>query len=316
MRDGDPDEIDRPDGPRLSPAVLAARWGRSPESSIDGLPGTGLSAALWRGDGPDEMTGFADPRTHVVCLIRAAARVELRLGGRRAFDGRVRAGSCQIVVAGETPWARLSSPWEMLHLYMPHAALTAMLDRMDGTGGIGSPGGLHLIDPLYTPDPVLDRLGQDILSCMAPDGAVGPFDRLYADTVAQTLGVQLLRRHSSVALPAPRSRGGLAPWQIRRITDYLMAHIAEDVALETLCGLVGLSGTHLCTAFRQSTGLPPHQWQIQRRIDRAKDLLRDPALSITEVSLRVGYANSGHFATLFRKVTGTTPRNYRRHAAG
>ncbi|MGC5083460.1 helix-turn-helix domain-containing protein, partial [Escherichia coli] len=83
----------------------------------------------------------------------------------------------------------------------------------------------------------------------------------------------------------------------KRITTKLREGIDRDVGLSELAELVGLSETYLCTAFRNASGLPPHQWQKQARVERAKELLASSALSVTEVALEVGYSNPGHFAT-------------------
>jgi AraC-like DNA-binding protein len=85
-----------------------------------------------------------------------------------------------------------------------------------------------------------------------------------------------------------------------------------SLSLETLARMVGLGPAHFCTAFRQSTGLPPRRWQLRLRTERAKTLLADPWLSLTEIALACGYASSSHFATSFRRATGVSPSMYRR----
>jgi len=79
-----------------------------------------------------------------------------------------------------------------------------------------------------------------------------------------------------------------------------------------LATLVGLSRFHFCTAFRMATGHTPHEWLTVQRIQRAKALLRDPTLSITEIALTVGYQTSSAFAATFRKIAGVTPTEFRR----
>jgi len=107
------------------------------------------------------------------------------------------------------------------------------------------------------------------------------------------------------------AKGGLAPWQARRVVEYLMQHLAEDVSLEDLAAITGLSRFHLCRAFKQTTGLPPHRWQIARRVERAQQMLSDRDFGIAEIALAVGFANQTHLSRAFRQATGMSPRRWR-----
>ena len=133
---------------------------------------------------------------------------------------------------------------------------------------------------------------------------------LVADTAWNSVAALLLQA-SGQTLP-PIKRGGLAGWQLRRITEYIQDRVSEDVSLNDLADLVGLSPRHLCTAFRESTGLPPHRWQVERRIERAEAMLGDATTAITEVALACGFGTPSHFATVFRRATGRTPSDWRR----
>jgi AraC family transcriptional regulator len=105
-------------------------------------------------------------------------------------------------------------------------------------------------------------------------------------------------------------KGGLAAWQEREALTYIEDRLAEPITLEVFAELVGLSTYHFCRAFKRS--IPPHRYHTRRRIERAKELLGKPSLSITQVGLFVGFSTPSAFATTFRKVTGLTPSAYRR----
>jgi AraC family transcriptional regulator len=107
-------------------------------------------------------------------------------------------------------------------------------------------------------------------------------------------------------------RGGLAPWQVRRVTDYLEANLARDVALDELAALVGLSEYHFCTAFRRSAGLPPHCWLTARRMEKAKALMAEGRDGLTEIALAVGCGSQSAFGAAFRRTVGVTPTAWRR----
>lgn len=111
-------------------------------------------------------------------------------------------------------------------------------------------------------------------------------------------------------------RGGLTPVQLRRVLDHIEADLGEDTSLRRLAELVRLSPHHFARAFKQSTGLAPHRYVLQRRIARAKEMLSDRQLSLAELGQSLGFASQAHFTTTFRAETGTTPGAYRMRAAG
>lgn len=108
------------------------------------------------------------------------------------------------------------------------------------------------------------------------------------------------------------SRGGLSGWQRNKVVDFIEDHLNEVVRLATLAALVSLSPYHFARAFKQSFGLPPHRYHLSRRIERAKALLAEPQRSVTEIALVLGFAETSAFSATFRKVTGASPRDWRR----
>jgi len=140
-----------------------------------------------------------------------------------------------------------------------------------------------------------------------------------ADRYSEALGVvvahELLRMHGHVRRHGPPARGSLAVWRQRIVAAYIEEHLAEPIALAALAKLVHLSSYYFCRAFKQSFGISPHRYHIKRRIERAKTLLADPASSVTDIALQLGFSETGSFSAAFRHTTGTTPTEYRRALA-
>ena len=107
-------------------------------------------------------------------------------------------------------------------------------------------------------------------------------------------------------------RGGLAPWQLRRVTHYMTEHVADSVPLEDLAAQTGLSASQFRRAFKVSTGISPHRWQTQLRILEAQELLREGNLSLADVSLAAGFAEQSHFSRVFKDVAGVSPGAWQR----
>jgi AraC-like DNA-binding protein len=101
--------------------------------------------------------------------------------------------------------------------------------------------------------------------------------------------------------------GGLAPGITRRISEYIDSHLGENISLEAMAEMAGLSVYHFSRAFRQSIGVAPHGYLLQRRIEHAAHLLSRTELPLSEIALAVGFSDHSHFARRFRRLTGTTP---------
>jgi len=99
------------------------------------------------------------------------------------------------------------------------------------------------------------------------------------------------------------------------LTQYIEEHLADEISLSSLARLVQLSPFHFSRAFKDSFGMPPHRYLTSRRIERAKALLAERKLSVTEIGLGVGFSETSSFTSAFRKLTGETPTEYRRSLA-
>jgi AraC family transcriptional regulator len=138
---------------------------------------------------------------------------------------------------------------------------------------------------------------------------------LYLEALASVLAHELSRSSQELAWARGASRGGLATWQKRAVTAYIEEHLNERISLVTLARLARLSQHHFCRAFKQSFGIPPLGYHLQRRIEHGKVLLSDRANSITDVALILGYAFTSSFTLSFHKITGHTPSEFRRNVS-
>src|SRR6202047_1502076 len=117
----------------------------------------------------------------------------------------------------------------------------------------------------------------------------GSIPRQYAEALGIVLTHELVRINSGAAPREPVNRGGLAPWQQKRVAAYIEEHVANDIPLAPLAELVQLSPYHFCRSFKTSFGIPPHRYHANRRIKRAKQLLANRELSVTTIALDVGF---------------------------
>jgi AraC family transcriptional regulator len=139
--------------------------------------------------------------------------------------------------------------------------------------------------------------------------------RLLVETAALTVAARLLQSHGEAALPyAARTRpaNGLDITRLRRVIDFIEAHTHEDVGVDDLASVACLSPFHFSRAFKEATGLTPHRFISQRRLQRARLLLETSELSITDVASMANFSSQANFTRAFSRIIGISPGEYRR----
>ena len=144
----------------------------------------------------------------------------------------------------------------------------------------------------------------------------GPAQGLFLEASATPLMIEAARAAPAFAgrrSPA-RHPAGLSPRQLGRTQAYLSDHISGDVSLRDLAAQIDVSPSHLCRAFRISTGTTPHRWQVDRRLEQAKTLMLKGDAKLADVAIAVGFYDQAHFTSTFRTRFGVTPGAWRREA--
>src|SRR6516165_7954355 len=116
-----------------------------------------------------------------------------------------------------------------------------------------------------------------------------------------------LSKTADLAQAHPRIRGGMPPRALRRVREYIEAHLEETISIEALAGIGRLSKYHFARAFKQSEGLTPHDYLLQCRVRRAQELLANTDLPLSEIALASGFSDQSHCARRFRERVGITP---------
>jgi len=222
-------------------------------------------------------------------------------GGQRTVRGV--AGNTCIIPAGLGYSAHWEDDLEHLSIFLDPLLLTRVAREMFMSERV------ELVDTCAGEDPLIRHIG---LALLAEIGSEGSPARLYVDSLVNTLAIHLLRNHATLDLKWKSFSGGLAGYRLRRATEFIEESLADDLSLAEIARAADLSPYHFARAFKQSTGLTPLRYLMERRIERAKHLLADTELPIVQVSYQVGFKSQSHFTTIFRRLTATTPRAYRK----
>jgi AraC family transcriptional regulator len=169
-------------------------------------------------------------------------------------------------------------------------------------------GGVDLLHSIESPR--LVHLGRAIFREAVEPGFCSS---LFAEATAMWIVLEIARYNGARNIDLKRAvRGGLAPWQLRRLDEYIRAHMSDALTLHELAIMLGISVRQLSRAVRQVKGMGLHRWIAGYRIEEARRLLGESELQIAEIALRCGFQSGSAFSTAFRSAVGFTPTEYRR----
>ncbi len=264
----------------------------------------GVVADLWKVNCAPVAGGFYvadDPRLFIVLDAQGTGRPNIRL--RQPNGGFAEEGQGQVasyIPAGMELWAEMVEVDYVRHLdlhFNVEILSRRLMEDLD-------PAQLQAPRLMFTDPRILSLAELIAAECVNPQ----PLHDLYGDGLSLALLIDVMRLGPS----RPRKRSALANWQLRRALDYIEENCLRGIRMETLAELTGLSQSHFSHAFKASTGLPPHQWQMKTRIERAQRMILKADQPISVIAAETGFADQAHFTRAFRKIVGVTPGSWAR----
>ena len=251
-----------------------------------------------------------DGFSHHCITIQLAGRTRhWRQVGEHRGDGTSIVGNFFATVAGLPIDWRWDRPAEVVNAWITPDRLRASLSAGEDEDGSK----VALLDRFCADDPLLAQIG---LAFRNQAVEPLPFAPLLIDGLVATLLAHLGRRHSNRTVATQRpTAGGLSARKLKRVLDHIDANIGGEIGLEALAALVEQGSFHFQRCFKQATGLPPHRYIVERRVERACDLLATTRLPLVDIALACGFADQSHFGRVFRRHHAMTPMDYRRRTA-
>jgi AraC family transcriptional regulator len=279
-----------------------------PAAASDRLGWVGLDAARFRAAPGSELDLPAITHHTLVLVTRPPEELDLVYEGvKRHVPPPV--GAISVVPAGSPIQWRWSGPKDSLHICLEPGLVARVAAEAFG------------LDPARTIVPPLDGLDLPHLrAAMEAVGAEltagGAGGRLAAESLANVLAVHLIRHVLAPRRPERRRDGVLPQGRLRAVVAYVEGHLDAGPTLEQMAAVARLNPHHFARQFKAATGLPPHQYVISRRVERAKQLLQAGTdLSLAEVAACAGFANQSHFSRHFKRLVGVTPGQFRTPAS-
>ena len=222
---------------------------------------------------------------------------------RTQFDANdYTSGHIQIFPAHVPYGGSWSRNVEFIHFYLEPAFISQIAYESI------NPDKVELLLELKKADRLLHQIGLALTADLELDGGNG----FYADSLATALSARLLKHYATRKHVFRSYDDGLPKDMLKVAIEYINAHLGKKLSLADMAAKLHISQYHFCRLFKQSTGMSPHGYLMQQRIERAKQLLRRPEKTVTRIAADCGFANHSHFAKYFRRYTGVSPSEFRK----
>jgi AraC family transcriptional regulator len=253
---------------------------------------------------PEVARPVVGERGYIVALqLTPIPFIEQFLGRKKVSSGYYPIGAVSAIAVQEEPAVLLPNPFDALVVYTTQDVLDEVAYDHQ------APRVEQFVWPHGAFDPVVHHLGQTLLPALEhPHHA----SKIFLDHVLQALYCHFVCSYSGVTVASTQFRGGLSPWQMRKASEFLEAHLDGNVGLRQVAEACELSVSHFARAFKKSFRKPPHNWLTERRVDRARDLMMNSRLSLANIATRCGFADQSALNRSFKRIHGVSPGIWRR----
>jgi AraC family transcriptional regulator len=295
--------------PHAQIILRESKWFDISDGDVPDRPRSRIVASRWVGHATDrcEQESEIAADCHVIGIaLQPMADITVFAGQKLVQDGHLPRGSARVNEPGLAMRGIFRGAYDFLHLHVPNEMIAEYANSECGQ--------IRTMPPIAdrpVVNPVIERLARSLIHV---EGLGGSFGQSYVDGISLAITAQMLGGSSDDA-PAFRPRvSGLPKWRLKRAIEYIDANLSEPISLADIASAAGLSRMHFAAQFRVTTGLRPHEFLLQKRIERAQTLLLTTRMPLVEIALDAGFKTQAHFTTVFARLVGETPNVWRQRS--
>lgn len=241
---------------------------------------------------------------HILTMAsKHPSRFEVGHGVRGRVSYIKQPGSLSLVPAGECPVMRAETEFELVVCAFDSALISALDSQLDRRPA----GELHLRANIQ--DPAAQQL---VTLLLANANGGDTADKLYTDYLSHALALRMLFLARQTKLQTNNGGTSALPGHVLRRIIERMRNFSDDLSLQALANESGYSRVHFVRMFKAATGYSPHNYLLNLKLERARELLKTPSMSLIDIALDCGFSSHSHMSRLFHKIVGVSPSAYRR----
>jgi AraC family transcriptional regulator len=225
------------------------------------------------------------------------------LAGRPRYSGSFGAGTVSVINLMDNPQCEFRGPFDAVQYYLPREALDEFAYE-NGAKPVST-----LSWKRDSRDPFLSTLSSVLLAAIEQDPST---NQLFVDQIGLSLLAHFAQTYGGMRQRNGSAEGGLAPWQERRAKEIMRVRLASNLTIADVAAECKLTPSHFARSFRRSTGVAPHQFLSQLRIEEAKRLMLTTKLPLADIALICGFGDQSYFTRVFTRTVGASPGAWKR----
>jgi AraC family transcriptional regulator len=237
---------------------------------------------------------------HWLTVFLGQPRKLLQKRDGRTHESVMQAGEHTVIPAGQPSYWQCNGGIDILHVHLEPSFITTLAE----TSEINSDR-IEIVNCFSGRDPHIQHIAQSLFNELKSPGLMG---QMYIESLTHLLAIHLIRHHSAFAVKLQQVKEGLSPSTLQQVIEYIHTYLEQELTLVQLASIAAMSPAYFSTQFKASMGLAPHQYVIEQRIEKAKQLLLQGKYSIGEVALQVGFCDQSHLTRHMRRLLGITPK--------